>query len=166
MRPTFEDFLDVFPEIELPATLTDSLHHELERENLPFAQAMLLEFIIPSDAGKKDEFTEYMPAFRITKEKAFVALVYWKASLLCYEYVLVTYNPNGLMIASEVISKVEAVNGIMSESATIITPEWVVYVAEASHKVQEELDPSKAINYSYEVLPNGEIVRYGADDFL
>ena len=164
MRPTFDDFLNVFPEISLPATLTDSLHHELERANLPFAQALLLEFIVPTDEGKIDEFTEYMPAFKITKGETFAAVVFWKAGLMVYEYILATFNPKGLLIATEVIFKNEAANGKLSEAVTVITPEWMVYVAEATHGVDDEFDPSKAVNYSFEVLPNGEIVKYGKQE--
>lgn len=164
-RPTFENFLDVFPVVELPVTLTESLHHELERANLPFAQAILLSYVQPADMGEIDEFTEYIPGFKLTHEKAFKAVVFWKASLMVYEYILATFTPKGELIASAVISKVEAKEGVITQSATVITPEWVIYVSEGK-VASDEFDATQAVNYSYEVLPNGEIVRYGEDDFL
>jgi len=164
-RPTFENFLEAFPEVELPVTITESLHHDLEKVNLPFAQVILLSYVQPADMGEIDEFTEYLPGFKMTQEKAFKAVVFWKAGLMVYEYVLATFTPKGELIASTVISKVEAKDGIITQSATVITPEWVIYVSEGA-VATEEFDSTKAVNYSYEVLPNGEIVRYDEDDFL
>ncbi len=164
-RPTFEHFLEVFPEVALPVTITESLHHDLERANLPFAQAILLSYVQPADMGEIDEFTEYLPGFKMTQEKGFKAVVFWKAGLMVYEYILATFTPKGELIASTVISKVEAKDGIITQAATVITPEWVIYVSEGA-VATEEFDATKAVNYSYEVLPNGEIVRYSEDDFL
>ncbi|HHB78687.1 MAG TPA: hypothetical protein ENK85_05595 [Saprospiraceae bacterium] len=164
-RPTFEQFLHVFPEVELPVTLTESLHHELEKANSPFAQVILLSYVQPADMGEIDEYTEYMPGFKVTTEKAFKAVVFWKAGLMVYEYILATFTPKGELIASAVISRVEAKDGVITQAATVITQEWVIYVSEGK-VVTDEFDATQSINYSYEVLPNGEIVRYGEDEFL
>lgn len=167
MRPTFEDYLSFFPEVELPVTLTESTHHELEKVNLPFAQAIQLAYVQPADFGEQDEYTEYMPAFKLLHEKAFKAVVFWKASLLSYEYILSTYTPKGELISSVVISKVEADENGISKSATVITTEWVVYVSEGFVGTEvDEFDATQSVNYSFEVLPNGEIVRYGEEEFL
>ncbi len=167
MRPSFEQFLSAFPEVELPVTLTESLHHELEKANPTLAQALQLAFVQPADMGEIDEFTEYMPGFKVTTEKAFKAVVFWKAGLMTYEYILATFTPKGELISSAVISQMKVEEGVITQAATVITPEWVIYVSEGSIKEDaEEFDATQTENYSFEVLPNGEIVRYAQDDFL
>ena len=103
-KVTFEDFYEVFPVIDLPVSLGDADHHIFSGQNKPLSQSMIEEFIIPNEKEEVDEFTEFVPCFRIPDQKNFKGLVYWRAKLLDYHYILATFDNNGNVVASSHIA--------------------------------------------------------------
>ncbi|MFT7452566.1 MAG: hypothetical protein ACI9VN_003301, partial [Patescibacteria group bacterium] len=85
-QATFKDFLQKFPKISLPVTLTEDSHHDFSKTNDPIPALMVEEFLMKLETEEVDEFTEYIPCFRIPKTDGFTAIVYFKAGLLNYEY--------------------------------------------------------------------------------
>lgn len=93
---TFPDFVAKFPPVSMPATLGEDTHHVFSTENDPLSDELIAQFIHPTEeVVPDDEFTEYVPCFAINDTNEFIALVWWKAELLNYEYVLATFNPKG-----------------------------------------------------------------------
>ena len=77
----------------MPVTLGEDTHHVFSTENEPLSDAMIAQFIHPTEpVVSDDEFTEYVPCFAIDDTEQFIALVWWKATLLNYEYGLATFN--------------------------------------------------------------------------
>lgn len=99
-EPSFKDFLKIFPEIELPYTLNEDDHHTFSLENKPLPEIMIQKFIRPFEQDEIDEFTEYIPCFRLPQQGPYFAVVFWRAKLLDYHYMMHTYQPGGGFIQS------------------------------------------------------------------
>ena len=104
LKTTFKDFLSKFPEIALPVTLTEESHHHFSRTNDPLPAVMIEQFLLHIETEQVDEFTEYIPCFRIPETDGFHAIVYWKAGLMTYEYTMLTFNKDGISIDKRVIA--------------------------------------------------------------
>lgn len=98
--PTFKAFLKYFPVVDLPITLNEEDHHTFSVENKPLPENLIQQFIEPYETEEVDEFTEYVPCFRLPKTKEFYGVVFWRAKLMDYHYMLHTYNKSGEFIQS------------------------------------------------------------------
>ena len=106
MALTFADFVAKFPPVTMPATLGEDTHHTFSTENLPLSDALIALYIQPAEGvAADDEFTEYLPCFAIADTEQFIALVWWKATLLNYEYVLATFTGKGHLIGRQIIAQ-------------------------------------------------------------
>jgi hypothetical protein len=94
MKVNFTNYLGRFPEIELPVTLRDDSNHDFEA-NPPLPDEMIDQYITRYEAVEMDDFTEYMACFQLPKSEKFQALVYWKAGLMNYDFVVATYGKDG-----------------------------------------------------------------------
>ena len=72
----FIDFLEKFPEVELPVFLGPESHHDFSQKNEPLPQVMTDWFIAPFEEDEVDELTEFIPCFRIPETYEFYAIVY------------------------------------------------------------------------------------------
>ena len=161
-KPTFEEYLAKYPEINMPVTLGEDTHHTFGVENEPFTEEFLEHFILPLTTEQPDEFTEYMPCFRIADTEGFLALVYWKAALLTYEYTLVTYSPKWELIAHKVIAQTRVEGQKIIRTVATIDDELIIFIAEGAATGEEvDFDPTTTKTYNMEILMNGEIIQYG-----
>lgn len=96
--PTFKAFVNFFPKVELPINLNEETHHTFSVENKPLPDIYINEFIEPYEKEPIDEFTEYVPCFRLPQTKEYVGVVFWRAKLLDYHYMLHTYDKKGTFI--------------------------------------------------------------------
>ena len=156
---TFADFVAKFPPVPMPVTLGEDTHHVFARENEPLPDSMVVQFIHPADqTAADDEFTEYVPCFAIDNTESFIALVWWKATLLNYEYVLATFTNTGQLISRRVIAftKVNAANKVQRAVASI-DEDWVIYIAEGESDERDAFDPTTSRTYDMEIMANGMI---------
>ena len=143
----------------MPVTLGEEIHHTFSTENEPFTDEMIETFILPLDNSEADEFTEFVPCFRIADTIGFEAIVYWKAALLVYEYHLVTYNAKGQMISHKVIAKTTVKDKMVERAIATIDDELVIFIAEGA-SADNFFDPTQSKTYNMEILSNGEIIIY------
>lgn len=161
MHFTFPDFVGKFPPLPPPLTLGEDTHHVFGAENEPIPLDMAEQFIAPTDpaAAPDDEFTEYVPCFAIDNTDGFVALVWWKAGLLNYEYVLATFSPKGELIDRRVIAFTRVKEGKVQRAVATIDEDWVIFIAEGQASGPDDLfDPTTSRTYDVEIMSNGEIV--------
>ena len=145
----------------MPVTLGEDTHHTFSAENEPLSPAMVEQFIHPTDPEGQpdDEFTEYVPCFAIDGTGGFAALVWWKAALLRYEYVLATFTPKGELIARRVIAFTRVSDNKVSRAVTTIDDDWVIFIAEGDAVAAGEVfDPTSSRTYDLEIMSTGEIV--------
>lgn len=143
----------------MPVTLGEETHHAFGVENEPISDAMIEQFILPIEPGAAlDEFTEYIPCFAIDDTDSFIALVWWKATLLTYEYFLATFTPKGERIDCKVIAKTTVENDRIYRSVAHINEEYEITIGEGvSSEGGTYFDPTSSKTRFMEILANGEI---------
>ena len=87
LKVKFQNFLERFPIIDLPITLSDDLHHTFSKQNEPLNALMIAQYITFIEGELHDELTEFIPCFKIPETHDIHAIVYWKAGLMNYQYV-------------------------------------------------------------------------------
>lgn len=144
----------------MPATLGEDTHHVFSTENEPLSDELIVQFIHPTEARVNDDpFTEYVPCFAIDNTKEFIALVWWKAELLNYEYVLATFTSKGELIDSQVIAQTKVEGERVYRAVASISAELEIVVAEGfSSDAADHFDPESSRTRELEILPTGEIV--------
>jgi len=126
-KVNFSSFLKMFPEVDLPITLTDDLHHVFSKNNDPLPSAMIQAFMLDDEEEQPDEFTEYIACFRFPKTEKFHAILYWKAELLTYEYVLVTYDKKGSQISKRLVAGTKAIGEMLERTVATIDEDWIIH---------------------------------------
>jgi hypothetical protein len=157
----FHDFLAKFPPVPMPVTLGEDTHHTFGTENDPLSDELIAQFIHPTESvAAEDDFTEYVPCFSIENTDQFIGLVWWKAELLNYEYVLATFNDKGNLIGRSVIAGTTIKDGVVTRSVAVINEEWEITVGEGTSPDGNQIfDPTTSRTRHLEILINGHIVE-------
>jgi hypothetical protein len=155
---SFDKFLTLFPEIELPITLTTDAHIEFSRHNKPIPLPMIDEFLA---SAEDDELTEYIACFKIPQTRGFHALVYWKAALMEYQYQMATFDKEGYLINKRFISGTKTNGKNLLRSVATIEADWLINVVEGAEKIehgQNIFNPQSSRVHSLELTASGEII--------
>lgn len=154
---TFVEFVGKFPLVTMPVTLTEDEHLLFSKENDPLPESMVAQFIAPFEINPIDEFTEYVPCFAIDCNEDFVALVWWKAGLLTYEYYLATFSEKGDRIDRKVIAFTIVNGNKVRRAVATIDEDLGIQVIEGTSE-NEIYDAESSRTVLMEVMPNGMIV--------
>jgi len=156
---TFNQFIQKFPEENLPISINEESASTFSQENEPLSQKAITEFILPIE-GDADELTEFVPGFRIAGLKDVTALLYWKAGLLSYEYVLATFEKSGKLIDRQVIAgTVSDGRGIVRTFARIDEDKTIYMVSGMVEGSEDEYDASNSTARELELLPDGRMIQ-------
>ncbi|MCC6723667.1 MAG: hypothetical protein IT258_04105 [Saprospiraceae bacterium] len=156
---TFNQFIQVFPVEKLPISINDESASAYSLENEPLSQKAIEEFILPIETDS-DELTEFVPGFRLTGLKDATALLYWKAGLLSYQYVLVTFENSGKLIDRQVIAgTVSDGKGLVRTVATIDEAMTIYMVSGFAEGSEDEYDASSSTARELELLPDGRMIE-------
>ena len=102
MTTEFKLFLQFFPEVTLPVLLTadEQLLFSANNEALPLD--LVSRFLLQKTADSEiDEFTEYVPCFQLPDTAPIYGVVYWRAALLQYDYILASFDANGVLLDAQ-----------------------------------------------------------------
>lgn len=154
-QPGIKEILAYFPQEKPPLTLTEESSTNFGTENKPFSEKVNA-FII-SNWEAADEFTEFVPCFRIAVSKNFHTLVYWKGSLLKYEYILATINNKLEVLSKKVIAGTISNGETVLSSVAHIDEEFYIYTISGEAASANNYDPRKSSAFSFMILPNGKI---------
>ena len=155
----FKSFLKYFSKEKLPITLSDESIRYFDKKNEALNQDVIRQFIKQGDAEVDDELTEYVACCKIPDTTSFHAVIYWKAKMLSYDFVLATYNKNGVLIDRKVIAGVRSDGRDVHQSVATIDEEWIVTIVAGSQFGEEEnYNPIKSQHTSLELMANGEII--------
>lgn len=159
IKEGFEDFLKVFPEVELPVSLTEDTRHLFSMENKPISDEMVAAFIIPFEEDEVvDEFTEFMACFKLPGTGSFHALVFWRAGLLNYQYKVLTFDKKGVFINKRVIAGIYSDGEVVTQSIATIESNMRILVASGQSLSSEHVfDASSATTYQLELKLDGTI---------
>ncbi|MBP6234967.1 MAG: hypothetical protein KA270_00210 [Saprospiraceae bacterium] len=152
-----EKILHYFPETELPVLISEDHLSEFEINSDPFPQVFIDEVLLDWEKDA-DEFTEFIPCFRLPKEEKFNAVVYWKGALLKYDFVLVTLDKNGELINKKSIASTIVNDNVIKKSVASIEPDLIINIVAGQTLDGEEYDASMSKAFAMEILPTGEII--------
>ncbi len=156
---TFTHFINGFPELDLPIVLSEENLRSFSANNTPLSQILIETYIIPYEEEAGDEFTEYIPCFRIKNTINFHTIIYYKAELLKNTYIMVSFNKDGTLISSMVIGGMMVNEEHLIRSISTIEEDWKIYIVEnTSLKEEEKFDPSASKAITLELLATGEII--------
>ena len=150
-------FLEKFPEVELPVILSEDTHLDFSKENDPLSDAMIEQFIGRYEAVEMDDLTEYIACFRIPDTKGFEAIVYWRAALLQYDYVLATYNPLGIMIDKRSIAGTKVKDNAIVRTIATIDEKHHILIAEGAETHSGGFDANATKSSMLEIEEDGFI---------
>jgi hypothetical protein len=121
---------------------------------------MIEQFIHPVVGTEMDdEFTEYVPCFALDNTQNFIALVWWKAELLNYEYILATFTAKGQLIDKQIIAYTRVGDGKIARAVVTINEEWELTIGEGISSDGNQLfDPTTSSTRFLEIMATGEIV--------
>jgi hypothetical protein len=152
-----ERILHYFPETYLPVLVSEDHLSEYEAESDPFPQSFIDEILLEWEK-EADEFTEFIPCFKLPKEDKFNAVVYWKGSLLRYDFMLVTLDKNGELINKKSIANTIVNELIIRKSVASIEPDLIINIIAGQTMDGDEYDASMSKAFAMEILPTGEII--------
>lgn len=155
----FQEYLSLFPPVELPATLTLDSYRTFEQVNDLIPLDLAAKFILQEDELPEEEFTEFLPCFKLPQGTAeYITVVYWKASLMRYDFILSTYTKNGIPISRQVIAGTSSDGKIITKKVATIDPDGSITVIASDLAIDQlSFDPAKTKELTYELLPNGYI---------
>lgn len=156
MKSNFAQFIEKFPVIELPLTLRDDSSHDF-KDNPPLSDTLIDAYISRYETAEIDEFTEYMACFQLPKKPHFQAIVYWKAALLTYDFILATYNKEGNMLDKKVISGVKVVENDVKLSIAVINIDFSINIAEGLETRGGDFNADATKARRFQILENGLI---------
>lgn len=157
LKISFKDFLTKFPAIELPVAISDEMVSEISKQNDPLPIPMIQEFILKYDEGELDDLTEFVPCFRIKGTKMMEAIVYWKAGLMTYEFVLLTFTPKGEFVDKKVIAGTKIENEVIVKSVATIDEDYNIMVVGGVNKEGVAYDSGSSQSLSLQLLQTGKI---------
>ena len=156
----FAEFIEFFPLLELPFSLLPDIS-QIPSLALPIPGVMIEEYILPFEGDEVDEYTEYIPYGRIAGMKDFHALIYWKASVMQYEFILATYTLEGNPLNHAIIGGLRSDQEGILHSVAVIDQDLSITIAEgiSVDDVDDEvsLDISKTNTYQMAIKPDGYI---------
>ncbi|MFT4565976.1 MAG: hypothetical protein ACI9FN_000929 [Saprospiraceae bacterium] len=155
---SFKVFLKHFSEEPLPVTLSDEIVRHFSESNPPLDADSIRRYIDPNPIEEDEDITEYIACCRIPNTKDFEAVVYWKGTLLTYEYVLATYSKAGIQIAKKVIAGIKADGQNVKRSVATIEEDFGIQIVVGQQGANDRLyDPSLSQSMSMDILSNGDI---------
>ena len=154
----FSAFLESFPEAELPITLSTDLAVTFSKSNDPLSVVAVRQYIGHTGATD-DEFTEYVACFQVPDTFEFQAIVYWRAGLMDYQYILATYDKNGQPIDRATLAGTNSDGDTVTESVAVFEDDWVIRVVTGARMTNGRFDPANSSVAHLELLPDGTIKR-------
>lgn len=160
---TLEELLQYFPELDPPLTVSGEVTHSFSSNNKAIPARLIEKLFSKWDAI--DEFTEFIPCFRLKSDGAYFPIVYWKGGLMTYEYILLTLNPKAGVIDRRVIAGTLSNNKTIKESVAYINEELQIYTMVGETDVNStSYNPDNSSSFHFEILPDGTILSTKEDN--
>jgi len=158
-KATFKGFLSKFPPVEFPITLGNDSHHIFSQTNDPLNTLLIEQYIALMEGPIADDFTEVIPCFSIPNTFEFHAIVYWKAGLMDYQYILATFTKDGQPISRKVIGGTYSDGESITQSIATIDSDWTIHIVTGQSNLEVEYDASKSTAIAVELLPDGHFME-------
>jgi hypothetical protein len=144
--------------------LSEDTIEGIKLEAQPISE-LLLQSIMSNFESEIDEFSEFIPCFRLPDTDQYIGLIYWKASLLKYEYVLVTLNSKSYqMISRKVICGTIVSGEILKKSAAYIDEERIIHISAGAIIAGNTYDPANSQAFYMEIMEDGTIIFHNEEN--
>jgi len=158
---TFNNFINFFPPVELPYTITSDTQRLISLENDPMSAEWMFNFVLGKD-DVIDEYTEYMPCFAIPDTRDFFAIVYWEANLNGSTFYLITYSKSGVIIDKSKIAGTKYMEDGLYQMVCTISETWMFSCAEGRLDEKGNTAPvspeESHLHHTLQMSGDGEIV--------
>lgn len=161
-QPTFNYFIEQFPDLELPLTFSEDTVRTISRETPPLPPALIAQFILPIEPGMADELTEFIACLRLPKKDDYIGIVYWRADLLQYHYTLATFHPaTQELIDRQVIAGVSYDGEEVTQTQAVMNESLMIYQVsgQANADGEYEYKASSSTARRFQVAASGKIVE-------
>jgi len=158
----FTEFIEFFPRLKPPFSLLPDIS-QIPSFSLPLPGALLDAFILPFEGEEVDEFTEYIPYGRIEGPKDYHALIYWKAGVMQYEFILATYSLEGAPLSHAIIGGLRSDDHGLLHSVAVVHEDMSLTIAEGVATEEEEIDLDQTNTYQMTIESTGQIT-YGGNE--
>ncbi len=159
----FAEFIEFFPALDLPLSLLPDTS-QIPSDPIPLPGHLQEAYILPFESDEIDEFTEYIPYGRLAATRDFEAIIYWKAGVLRYEYILATYSLQGEPLSHAIVGGLRYEEEGVLHSVAVIHPDLTIIIAEGMAQTDDEgMDPDQTQTYQMTILPTG-IITYETND--
>ncbi len=156
----FESFVEGLEELELPLVLSRELQADISRSKEPMPSDFVKQYLTEL-SHSWDEFTELIPVGKISIKKEFTAIIFWKASLMNYEFIIYSFNKKGNVVDWETLASTSIEGDQIKEEVAIIEDDLLIFKAVSSLNAGEALvsnaDESKRSTHM--IKENGKIVQ-------
>ncbi|HJW30074.1 MAG TPA: hypothetical protein VJ508_12620, partial [Saprospiraceae bacterium] len=153
----FAEFIEFFPNLKPPFSLLPDLQ-QIPSDPIPLPGVLQDAYILPFEGDETDEYTEYIPFCKIEGTKGYHALIYWKAGVLRYEFILATYSPEGLPLSHAIIGGMRYEDEGTIHSVAVVDEDIRITIVEGM--VDDEkgaLQLNQTQSYYMAITPTGEI---------
>jgi len=151
-----ESLLEFFPSLDPPITLSDDVTVSFSAKNKALPQELVDKYF--SVWEQTDEFTEFIPCCRLEPNGTCYPIVYWKGTLMTYEFILLTLDAEANSISKKVIAGTISNGQSIKRSVATIDEDQCVYVVVGESDSQEkEYSAPNSKGFKFEILPDGKI---------
>jgi len=154
---SFAEFLEYFPALDLPFSLLPDMS-QIPSDPVPLPGMLQETYILPFESDEIDEYTEYVPYGQISGTQGFHAIIYWKAGVLRYEFILATYSLQGDPLSHAIVGGLRYEEEGALHSVAVIQEDLSIIIAEGIAQEDESmLDPGQTQTYQMSIQPTGMI---------
>lgn len=157
---SFDLFLKYFPKESLPITLSPDNVHYFSEKNKVLPPQLIRRFLGQNEEPVLDEaFTEYIPCFRIPDTGSIHALVYWKGSLMEYDFILCTFDKNGVQLSKKMIAGIRSDGKNVKTCIATIDEHWIIEMVAGEQSATEDVyNSANSRVFTMELMSNGQII--------
>ncbi len=158
----FTHFLDQFPPLELPITLGEDTVRRISKETPPLPPRMIDQFLVPMEPTQiNDEFTEFIACLRLPEADKYIGLVYWRADLAQYHYILITLNPKTEEVIDRIILAGTSYDGEgLTQTTAAITEALMIYQVSGQGGGKEfDYQASGSTARRFQIAESGKIIE-------
>lgn len=162
----WEAFYDFFPEVELPVTISESTinYYSAINKALPgeLIDTYLTDqalFFADQEPDPLEEIEEFVPCFRLPQMDKYSAIVYWKAGLMKYEYILKTFDLKGKQLSKQIIASTSSDGQFIRHIVATINEDREIFLVGGDATVDGLYDASSSIELAFEIDEDGFIMQ-------
>jgi len=148
--------LSFFPEVSPPLVLSEDLALTFSKSNAPLPMDLIVQTIAQWE--ELDEYTEIIPCLSLVINDKHKGIIYWKGSLLSYQYTLITILEEREIISRKIIAGTISNGKTIKKSVANIDEDLVIHSMVGESEINEKYNPHNSKAYSFEIRPDGQIV--------